>query len=332
MSQWKSELKHTIKNYLELFKLINLDINLIKPDIVDQLKANKFPLLITQSFVKRIKHSDPKDPLLLQILPNGLSKSKHSNYLIDPLQETRFNTLPGLIHKYYGRVLMIATSNCAIHCQYCFRQHFNYEHNLAIGKNLTNIINYISQNPSINEIILSGGDPLLANNNYFEKLFKLLSDLSHITTVRIHSRIPIVLPSRLEPSLIKILTNNRFNIVLVIHANHPNEINQEVAKYIKQLHKTKIVLLNQSVLLKDINNNALILSELSKKLFDLKILPYYLHTLDPVQGAENFSISMTETIKIFNQLIQILPGYLVPKLVTEKPGYKSKVLINLGQA
>lgn len=382
-SKWQLELKNTIKTIKELFKLLNIDSDLInsnKLNLIYQKGLNpninnysKFPLLVTKSFIKRIKPNDIHDPLLLQILPVELlstistnlkinsetnvkldhckqhNNSEHNwlnnhsdNQLInqsitveknynyyskDPLEEKSFNYIPGLIHKYYGRVLILSNKSCAIHCRYCFRQNFSYNNNIASGNNLEQIITYIRNNDNIEEIILSGGDPLLATNKYFEKLLLKLEHIPHLTTIRIHSRIPIVLPSRLDRKLISILSKSKFKIVLVVHTNHPNEINTEVAKYLNKIHNTKITLLNQSVLLKNINNNHITLAKLSKKLFELNILPYYLHLLDPVMGAEYFAITLSEAKKIYAELAAILPGYLLPKLVIEKPGAKNKLLI-----
>ena len=323
MDQWQLELKQSITNYLELFKLLDLDAELFTGD----QKTNKLPLLATKSFIRRIRHNDIHDPLLLQILPSKNEAITAINYLEDPLQEKTFNKIPGLIHKYPGRVLILGSKSCAIHCRYCFRQNFHYNSNIAGGKNLDDIINYIAVDRSIYEVILSGGDPLIASNNYFKKLFSLLEPIHHLTTIRIHSRIPIILPSRLEAELLDILLNSRFNIVLVTHSNHPNEINQEVAEHFKILHNTKIVLLNQSVLLKNINDNSDVLATLSKKLFEIKIMPYYLHMLDHVSGTTHFDVDLPRAKQIFSELAGKVPGYLLPRLVTEHPGAISKIFL-----
>ncbi len=337
MSKWQLELKHTIKTFSELFKLLNLDVDLTlfnNNNLNSEIYNLKFPLLVTKSFVNRIKPNDINDPLLLQLLPNidflinpNLNLKNFNNYVKDPLQEKAFNYIPGLIHKYHGRVLLLSNKSCAIHCRYCFRQNFPYTHNIASGNNLKQIINYINNDNSIEEVILSGGDPLLAPNKYFKKLLNTLENIPHLTTIRLHSRVPIVLPSRLEKDLINIFSKSRLKIVLVIHSNHPNEINTEVAKYFNKINKNKIILLNQSVLLKNINDNPVTLAKLSKKLFDLKVLPYYLHILDPVIGAEHFEVNLQQAKKIYTELAAILPGYLLPKLVIEKPGAKNKILI-----
>lgn len=327
MCAWQLELKKSVTNYLELFKL--LDLNPQHPKLINTIQHNKFPLLVTRSFINRMNKSDVNDALLQQILPNQQEINSINNKLFnaDPLQEKQFNNIPGLLHKYYGRVLLISAKSCLINCRYCFRKEFPYKSNIASGQNLEKIINYIANNSSINEVILSGGDPLIASNNYFKNLISKLENIKHLETLRIHSRVPIVLPSRLEPELINIFIQSRFNIVLVTHSNHPQEINTEVANYFKLLHHTKILLLNQSVLLKNINDNADVLSQLSKKLFSIKILPYYLHMLDKVTGTQHFAITKQKAKQIFAELSSKLPGYLLPRLVVEQPNAKHKIII-----
>lgn len=319
--KWQLELKNAVTNYLELFKILNLAPKFIS-------NTNKFKLLVPESFINRMRPNDLNDPLLLQVLPNNLENIYVNNCNSDPLQEKKFNKIPGLLHKYYGRVLILSAKSCFVNCRYCFRKCFEYNSNIASGNNLKKVINYISEDPTINEVILSGGDPLIAPNNYFKLLFDKLNNIAHLSTIRIHSRAPIVLPSRLEPELINIFLKSRFNIVLVVHSNHPNEINDEVEESFKILHNTKIVLLNQSVLLKNINDNVEVLAELSKKLFNIKILPYYLHLLDPVIGTNHFKVSKLKAKKIFAELSSKLPGYLLPRLVTERPGALHKILLN----
>lgn len=321
-SPWQLELKQSVTNYLELFRLLNLDEKSIKLN-----PSHDFPLLVTRSFINRIKPNDPMDPLLLQILPSYKETINNKHCLFDPLQEEQVNNTPGLLHKYKGRVLILCTKSCFIRCRFCFRKNFPYSTNIASGQNLENIIKYIKQDPSIHEIILSGGDPLIAPNIYFKQLIEILEPISNITTFRIHSRAPIVMPSRLEPELINIFKNSRFNIVLVTHCNHPNEINDEVIEFFSYLKNSNITLLNQAVLLKNINDNANILADLSKKLFSIKILPYYLHLLDPVTGTNHFKVKLAHAKQIFTELQTMLPGYLVPRFVTEQPQALNKVLL-----
>lgn len=325
MLAWQLELKNSITNYLDLFKLLNL--NPKHPKLIDTIQYSQFPLLVTNSFINRIQKMDINDPLLRQILPTTQELQNNNSFCADPLQEANFNKIPGLLHKYSSRVLIIVTKACAINCRYCFRKEFQYSANIASGKNLENIINYIAKDSSIIEVILSGGDPLIAPNNYLQHLISKLESIKHIETVRIHSRVPIILPCRLEPEFINILLKSRLNIVLVTHTNHPQEINQEVAEYFKLLQNTKITLLNQTVLLKNINDNAGVLAELSRKLFSIKILPYYLHILDKVNGTKHFAVKLSTAKKIYGELQSKLPGYLVPKLVTEKPGAKHKIMV-----
>ena len=322
MHKWQLELKNSVTDYLELFKLLHLD-----PKLININKDNKFPLLVTKSFINRMNKGDFNDPLLQQILPSSHENVIKNNYSADPLQEKTFNKIPGLLHKYAGRVLILSAKSCFVNCRYCIRKEFSYTSNIASGENLEKIINYIAADSSIHEVILSGGDPLIASNNYFTKLIYKLEKISHVLTLRIHSRVPIVLPSRLETELINIFFNSRFNIVLAIHSNHPNEINDEVVECFKNLHNTKIILLNQSVLLKNINDDANTLAELSKKLFAIKVLPYYLHMLDPVIGTQHFAVELSKAKQIFSELSSKVPGYLLPRLVVEQPGAANKILI-----
>jgi EF-P beta-lysylation protein EpmB len=332
MSQWQLDLKNAVSSYSKLFSILNINSDLLDGNNLADYSNHQ--LLVSRSFIHRMQRGNIRDPLLLQVLPgpaarNTAELAMHNLYTADPLQEKKFNFIPGLIHKYHGRVLLLAVKSCAIHCSYCFRQHFPFNSNIASGKNLQQIINYIQSDSTISEVILSGGDPLLASNNYFKKLLDYLDPIQHVTTLRIHSRVPIVLPSRLEIELIEILNKSRLKIILVTHANHPNEINNEVTEYFNILHSyNNITLLNQSVLLNNINNNADILAELSKKLFfNLKVLPYYLHILDKVTGTNHFEVSINRAKQIFAELATKLPGYLLPKLVQEIAGEKSKTLI-----
>ena len=329
MIQWQLDLKNAVTSYKSLFSILNID-----PASISHLPltdSGQHPLLVTHSFINRMTLGNPQDPLLLQVLPgapNTTNNNSDPQYTSDPLQEQQFNPMPGLIHKYYGRVLLLAAKSCAIHCSYCFRQHFPYYGNIASGKNLQAIIKYLGANPSISEVILSGGDPLLATNNYFKQLLNQLDNIEHITTLRIHSRIPIVLPTRLEESLLELLAKSRLKIILVVHTNHPNEINQEVAAYCKLLPNYNITLLNQSVLLKNVNDCPNVLAALSRKLFmDLNAIPYYLHILDPVIGADHFAIPIQRAKNIFADLGTMVPGYLLPKLAQEIPGKQAKTLV-----
>ena len=278
-----------------------------------------------------MERGNPHDPLLLQVLATGEELLQAPEYSQDPLQEIKANPLPGVIHKYANRLLLILTGVCAINCRFCFRRHFAYAENNPGQEGWQQAIKYIQKHPNIQEVILSGGDPLLASDAVLERLLCALESLDQIQTVRFHSRIPIVLPERIQPALCAILANKRFRTVMVFHCNHPNELDSDVLQACKHLQEAGCLLLNQSVLLKGINDNADVLTLLSQQLFKYGVLPYYLHLLDPIQGAQHFDISHAQVWHIYHELQSKLPGYLVPKLVREEAGKHYKTIIgNVG--
>lgn len=321
---WQTELINAITQPKELLALLELDMSLLNNA---SQAAGLFSLKVPRGFINRIKKGDPNDPLLLQILPLGKELNVVSGYHTDPLQEQQANPIPGLLHKYHGRVLLIFTGTCGVNCRYCFRRHFAYESNNP-GMQWRAALDYIMQNDTISEVILSGGDPLLANDLTFKNLVLKLADIPHIKRLRIHSRMPIVLPSRITTECIDWMTVSRLKTVLVLHSNHTQEINSEVSEAMHRLKNAGITLLNQAVLLKGINDNAQTLALLSETLFECGILPYYLHLLDKVQGAAHFDTDLETAKRIHWELSQKLPGYLVPKLACEQPNAPAKLLVN----
>ncbi|HAT1775170.1 TPA: EF-P beta-lysylation protein EpmB [Legionella pneumophila] len=286
----------------------------------------QFPSRIPLGFAKRMQKGNPKDPLLLQILAKEDELSEADDYVIDPLSES--NTLiKGLLHKYHGRVLLTLTGVCAVNCRYCFRRHFPYQANNPGRRGWKEVCAYIANDSSITEVILSGGDPLLAANLVLEELLQSLEEISHIHTLRIHTRIPIVLPERIDKGLLDLLTNTRFKKVIVVHCNHPQELDESVLRACSDLKKAACYLLNQSVLLAGINDDAGILSKLSHALFDYGIMPYYLHLLDKVKGSAHFDMPLPRAQSIYHQLQSLVPGYLLPRLAREEPGRSSKTLL-----
>ncbi|PCI67755.1 MAG: EF-P beta-lysylation protein EpmB [Piscirickettsiaceae bacterium] len=322
---WQQELASAFTTLEALLTYLELNID----DLTDFDRAHQlFPLLVTKSFASRIKKNDPADPLLKQVLPIPSELNLNRLYTKDPVGDDNATVLPGLIHKYHGRVLMIVTGACAIHCRYCFRRSFPYTDNSAHSSQLQKTIEYLQQNKDIDEVILSGGDPLTLNDQRLSKIINAIESVKHIKRLRIHTRLPIVLPSRVTDGLIKALTNSRLKLVLVLHINHPNEIIKPVREAINTLKNNRITLLNQSVLLKGVNDDANTLVDLSHQLFDNNIQPYYLHLLDKVEGAMHFDISREDARALYKKVQQKLPGYLVPKLVSEIPGEASKTLIS----
>ncbi len=282
-----------------------------------QFEQHNFPIKIPLEFANLINKNNASDPLLLQVLPALAPNGVDLGFSTEPLMDNDNSPVEGLIHKYPNRVLLIASRVCAIHCQYCFRQNFDYAQHDALS-NWTMIEQYIVSDTKINEVILSGGDPLSLSDDKLQALITQIEKIPHIKTLRIHSRSAVVTPSRITDRFADMLERTTLNVVLVLHSNHANELSASFAKMIKKLQN--ITLLNQSVLLKDVNDSQQVLMQLSLRLFELGILPYYLHMLDKVQGAEHFLVSDECARELHQQLQRNLSGYLVPKLVRDNNG------------
>ena len=294
-----------------------------------QLESEKlFRLHVPEFFKHNIDFTNPKDPLLLQIMPGKSESTIAEEFSNDPVGDLKSKKSKGVIHKYKGRVLLIATGSCAINCRYCFRRSFPYSQNNASANNWRSAINYISNNKDLHEVILSGGDPLMLSTKVLSNFTSQLKDIEHIKTLRIHSRMPLVSPARITDNFIKWLDSITLKKVMVLHSNHPRELQPELKPTLNKLLSTQTLLLNQSVLLKGINDNTKTLAQLSFKLFELGILPYYLNQLDKVQGASHFQVANKQAKRIHKELLATLPGYLVPKLVGEIPGKKNKSPLN----
>lgn len=233
-----------------------------------------------------------------------------------------------LLHKYKNRVLLITKTDCAIHCRYCFRRHFPYKKNQGNKRNWRHALTYISLHPELDEVILSGGDPLMAKDNELDWLITQLESIAHIKRLRIHTRLAVVIPDRITDYLCHRLSRSQMQIIVVTHINHPNEIDSDVTKAMAKLKQHGVTLFNQSVLLKGINDNVTVLSTLSNRLFDNGILPYYLHVLDKVQGAGHFLVNDKSACLLMQDLAKTLSGYLLPKLCREIGGEKSKTLLH----
>lgn len=274
-----------------------------------------FPIKIPLEFAQLIDKNNPNDPLLKQVIPAPNLLFDEPDFFNEPLGDGDNSPVAGLIHKYPNRVLLIASRVCAIHCQYCFRQNFDYAEHDAIS-NWAAIECYIAQNLQINEVILSGGDPLSLSDEKLQFLLDKIGRIAHLKTLRIHSRSAVVTPNRITVELVKMLNKMPLNVVLVLHINHANELTNAFATAMQKLNK--VTLLNQSVLLKGVNDSVSVLSELSLALFDLGILPYYLHLLDKVKGAESFLVSDETAVNLHQALSRKLSGYLVPRLVRDE--------------
>lgn len=322
-TDWQKELANSIKNPEELYALLDL-----LPSDQEHI-PKKFPLKVPRAFVQRMQKGNWQDPLLLQVLPTKAETLAMAGYQADPLNETSYNAITGLLHKYQSRVLLTLTGACAVHCRYCFRQHFDYAGNTPNTKQMAAIIDYINQNTQINEVLLSGGDPLSLSNKKLSLWLKELASIPHIHTIRLHTRLPVVLPNRIDQALLESLAELTKNVVMVLHINHANEIDQTLKEKCRQLRAAGVTLLNQTVLLKNINDDAQTLTQLSHALFDAQILPYYLHVLDKVQGAAHFDLPLKTAVDLYWQLLKNLPGYLVPKLVQELPDHPHKTPIDI---
>lgn len=322
LESWQIALKNTIRNPEVLLESLNLEPSKLPLPVSSE---HPFPTRVTKHYLSLIEPGRHDDPLLLQILPVEAEHEVKPNYSSDPLQEANFSPVPGLLHKYKGRVLVIATSACAIHCRYCFRKEFPYNSHRPNPDHWSEILQYIAADSTIEEVIFSGGDPLTLGDQQLEQRIQDLAALDHVQTLRIHSRIPIVLPDRLTPSFTEVLTQTRLKPVLVLHCNHPNELaTPQLKAPLQTLQQSGVHLLNQAVLLKGVNDDANTQINLSKKLFSLGVLPYYLHLLDQVSGTQHFHVQKEQALAIHQSLLANLPGYLVPKLVMEQPNESHK--------
>ena len=318
---WQSQLSDLITDPQELLEVLQLP-----QDLLDgaHLAAQSFKLRVPRAFVAKMQVGNPLDPLLLQVLPHHLELKEHPDFVTDPLGEEDANQQPGVLHKYKSRFLLTLTGACAVHCRYCFRRHFPYQENLPKNQDWANIKQYIESQPEINEVIFSGGDPLTLSNRKLAEWIERLSSIRQLKFLRIHSRVPIVIPNRVDDELISILKNSRLRIIVVVHSNHAAELDDFTCHKLAQLIEHKITVLNQAVLLKGVNDSAQILSDLSYRLFDAGVMPYYLHVLDKVKGAQHFDLTPDQTELIYKDILANLPGYLVPKLVREIAGENNK--------
>ena len=319
---WHKILAEGFSSAAELLAFLQLPTSL-----ANNLAEKQFKTRVPRSFAARMQPGNRYDPLLLQVLAVDEELQNTDDYVEDPLAEAVANPLRGLIHKYHGRVLLTVAGACAVNCRYCFRRHFPYQDNNPGRGGWQQVLDYIANDVHIHEVILSGGDPLLAKDQVLAPLLMQLAAIPHLRTLRIHTRIPVVLPERINESFINILARNRLHKVIVLHSNHPHELDSQVADACADLRQIGCHLLNQSVLLAGVNDSAHILAELSERLFACGVLPYYLHLLDKVQGAAHFDVSLEDALGIFRQLQGLLPGYLVPRLAREVPGKKHKILI-----
>ncbi|NOZ37725.1 MAG: EF-P beta-lysylation protein EpmB [Gammaproteobacteria bacterium] len=316
----QKQLTGTLRNADELLQQLALPAYLLAPA---QAASTHFSMRVPDAWLARIKTGDLDDPLLRQILPTAEELKSPDDFSTDPVGDQEARVVPGLLHKYQGRVLLMTTGACAIHCRYCFRRHYPYADDNFLTQ-LPAILDYIRADSSIHEIILSGGDPLSLSNGRLASLFQKIQTISHIKRLRIHTRTPVALPGRIDEGLLKLLQTIKLQTVIVIHCNHPNELDERVLETLSDMRKCGLTLLNQSVLLKGVNDNVDTLVHLSERLFSAGVLAYYLHQLDRVKGAQHFEVEDAKAIALYEVLRQRLPGYLLPKLVREQRGAGAK--------
>ncbi len=320
MPAWQQELAEGFRSPGELLAFLDLPQDLLS------LEANLiFPFRVPRKFAARMRPGDPDDPLLRQVLPHADETRLIPGFVTDPVGDIQAQRAPGVLHKYSGRVLIITTGACAIHCRYCFRREFSYLHHQLTPSRWQAALAYIRSDPSIKEVILSGGDPLMLSDSRLGKLIQDLAEILHVRRLRIHSRLPIVLPSRVNENLVHVLTSTRLSCVMVVHANHANEIDSEVAEAIYRLRQHAIPILNQSTLLRGVNDCVETLIALQETAFEAGILPYYLHLLDRARGTAHFEVPEAKAKALYEQLRRRLPGYLVPRLAREQAGAPYKI-------
>ncbi len=319
--RWQQLWREAITDPIELLRLLGLEAQ------ASELLAGAdtgFAMRVPRGFVARMRHGDPADPLLLQVMPGAGELLDGAGFSTDAVGDLDARTAPGVLHKYAGRALLIATGSCAINCRYCFRRHFPYAEETAAAGHWRAAIDHLAGDPSISEVILSGGDPLSLSTSKLAELTEALAGITHVRRLRIHSRLPIVLPERVDDDLLSWLKRLPMQKLIVLHANHANEIDQSVASACADLAGTGVTLLNQSVLLRHINDSVDALVDLSERLFACSVLPYYLHQLDRVRGAAHFEVADPTAIDLTEGVRARLPGYLVPRLVRETAGEASK--------
>lgn len=319
---WQTELANALTDPRELLTLLDLDEGLF-PAL--KTASTEFPFRVTRSYAARMRKGDPDDPLLRQVLPTGLELRETPGFGGDPVGDLPSSMRPGVLYKYAGRVLLIATGACAIHCRYCFRRDFPYSDQQLTRSREDSALEAIAQDSSIHEVILSGGDPLALGNERLAGLVRAIAAIPHVRRLRLHSRLPVVLPDRIDPQFLDLLGHSRPRIIMVIHANHGNELDPAVGAALALLARQGVTTLNQAVLLRGINDDATALIELSEKLFACGVLPYYLHLLDRARGTAHFEVPEARALELMEALRRQLPGYLLPRLVREQPGAPYKL-------
>ncbi len=316
-SPWQEELARSFRDIDPLLDYLQLDKGQRQPKPAAGIQ---FPFRVTPAFARKMRKGDMNDPLLRQVLPLTEEMKDQPGFSQNPVGDLEARATRGVLHKYYNRILLLETGACAINCRYCFRRNFPYSENQLGQASRKKAIAYLKSRPEVREIIISGGDPLMTANSGLSELVESISRIDHVERLRIHTRIPTVLPSRIDGELVRIMSRSRLKTVIVAHINHPNEIDQEVENALKPLLEAGIRMFNQAVLLKGINDSPEVLRELLETTFDIGINPYYLHMLDRATGTAHFEVTKEKALFLQEELRKNLPGYLLPRFVREIPG------------
>lgn len=318
---WRADLRAVVRDLASLCRELDLDPRLATEGAG---AAADHPLRVPRAWLDLIERGNPDDPLLRQILPTAAETAPQPCFGPDPVGDLDARQSDSLLGKYQGRALLLVTGSCAIHCRYCFRRWFPFAASLNHPDRARVALAHIKARPDISEVILSGGDPLLLNDHSLHWLLRELDAITHLKRIRLHSRVPIALPSRINADLCALLGCGRLPRVLVVQTNHPRELGEGAAEALARLRAAGIHVLNQSVLLRGVNDAPAVLQELSERLFALGVLPYYLHRLDRVAGSAHFDLPLAECARLATRLRARLPGYLLPRMVSETPGAQSK--------
>ena len=321
---WHDSLAQAVRDPHELISLLQLPNELLE---AARLAAELFPLRVPRSYIARMRPRDVTDPLLNQVLPLRDELRVVPGFSPDAVGDEASHAAPGLLKKYHGRALMISTGACAIHCRYCFRRHYPYGNEPKRLDEWEPAFGALEADTTIHEVLLSGGDPLMLTDARLEALIERLARIPHLRRLRVHSRLPVVLPDRVTPTLLRLLTGTRLTPIMVVHANHPNEIVGDCHDALLDLVRGGVTTLNQSVLLRQINDRVETLEALSERLIDVGVIPYYLHQLDRVQGTAHFEVDQAQGEALIAQLRTRLPGYAVPQYVREDAGEAHKTPI-----
>jgi L-lysine 2,3-aminomutase len=322
---WQQAMKLAIRDSEDLCKRLRLAPSTLQ---LSSEGEKQFPVFVPLEFLRRMRPEDANDPLLLQVLPRAQESQTSNAFVDDPVGDSMVQIAPGLLHKYHGRVLMILSGACAIHCRYCFRRHYPYSTAPKSLEQWQQAIDLIAGNPSIVEVILSGGDPLTITDDRLGKLVEKLDAIPHLKRLRIHTRLPVVIPQRVDESMCRWLAKSRLSKWVVLHINHRQEVDEAVALSVLRLKQAGAMVLNQAVLMQGINDTVEALTELSNELIQIGVLPYYLNQLDRVSGAMHFEVDQSVGLELLRQLAARLPGYAVPKYVLDIPGRPNKTSLS----